>query len=95
MIYWQRMDKTNPEFDAFTDLVDRALAVPRSMIQKRMEEHRKQSAQNPRRRGPKRKITSFPSDPAFGAGGAATVAAPGLPVGSLAGDSLDPDSPLN
>ena len=50
-----QMDKTNPEFSAFTGLVDRLLAVPRSEIQKRVEEHRKRAAKNQNRPGPKRK----------------------------------------
>jgi hypothetical protein len=48
--------KRNPEFDAFTSTVDRLLAVPREEIQRREKEYRKQVEQNPRRRGPKRKI---------------------------------------
>jgi hypothetical protein len=45
--------KRNEEFEAFTDLVDRVIAVPHSVIQKRVEEHRKRAAKNPRKRGPK------------------------------------------
>jgi hypothetical protein len=48
--------KPNLEFDAFTNTVDRLLAVPREEIQRREKEYRKQAEQNPRRRGPKRKI---------------------------------------
>jgi len=43
------------EFAKFTTLVDRVLAVPHSIIQQRVEEHRKQAAQNPNRPGPKPK----------------------------------------
>lgn len=43
------------EFDAFTKLVDQVLAVPHSIIQKRVEEQRKRADKNPRKRGPKRK----------------------------------------
>jgi hypothetical protein len=43
------------EYDAFMNLVDRVLSVPHSEIQRRVEEHRKQAAKNPRRRGPKPK----------------------------------------
>jgi hypothetical protein len=46
---------TSPEYDAFTSLVDRVLAVPHSEIQKRVEAHRKEAAKNPHRRGPKPK----------------------------------------
>jgi hypothetical protein len=48
--------KTNFEFDAFTNAVDRLLTVPHDEIQRREKEYRKQVEQNPRRRGPKRKI---------------------------------------
>jgi hypothetical protein len=47
--------KQSQEFDAFTSLVDRVLAVPHSVIAKRVEEHRKQAALNPNRPGPKPK----------------------------------------
>lgn len=43
------------EYDRFTALVDRVLAVPASIIKRRVEEHRKQAAQNPNRPGPKPK----------------------------------------
>ena len=43
------------EFETFTKLVDRVLAVPHSVIQKRVEKHREQAAKNPNKRGPKRK----------------------------------------
>jgi hypothetical protein len=43
------------EFEAFTALVDRVLAVPASVIKQRVEEHRKQAALNPNRPGPKPK----------------------------------------
>jgi hypothetical protein len=48
--------KPNPEFDAFTNLVDRVLAVPHAEIQRREQEYQKQAALNPKRRGPKRKV---------------------------------------
>jgi hypothetical protein len=54
--------KPNPEFDNFTKFVDRLLSVPRSELQRREEEYQKQAAQNPRRRGPKKKIKS-PASP--------------------------------
>jgi hypothetical protein len=47
--------ETSSEYDRFTALVDRVLAVPRSVIKRRVEEHRKQAAQNPNRPGPKPK----------------------------------------
>ncbi len=47
--------KHSAEYDRFTALVDRVIAVPHSVIKQRVEEHRKQAAQNPHRRGPKPK----------------------------------------
>lgn len=48
--------KQSREFDAFTELVDRVLAVPHSVVKERLEEHRRQADKNPRKRGPKRKV---------------------------------------
>jgi len=42
-------------FRRFRDATKAILAVPHSEIKKRIEEHRKQAAKNPNRRGPKRK----------------------------------------
>jgi len=53
--------KHSAEYDAFTKLVDRVIAVPRSVIKERVEEHRKRTAKNPNRRGPKSKISSASS----------------------------------
>jgi hypothetical protein len=51
------MKKTSKsEFDEFTKLVDRVLSVPHSEIVRREKECQKQAAQNPKRRGPKRKV---------------------------------------
>ena len=47
--------KHSVEYERFTDLVDRVLAVPHSVIKQRVEEHRKQAALNPNRPGPKPK----------------------------------------
>jgi hypothetical protein len=47
--------KHSKEFDAFTSLVDRVLAVPHSVIQKRVAEARELADKNPRKRGPKKK----------------------------------------
>jgi hypothetical protein len=44
------------EFDAFTKLVDRVLSVPHSEIVRREKEYQEQSARNPKRRGPRRKV---------------------------------------
>jgi hypothetical protein len=43
------------EFDVFTELVDRVVSVPHSVIQERVEKHRKEAEKNPRKRGPKKK----------------------------------------
>lgn len=45
--------KHSEEYNRFTALVDRVLAVPHSVIQKRVEEHRRQAALNPSKPGPK------------------------------------------
>ena len=42
-------------FQRFRDGMKAVLAVPRSTIQRRIEEHREQAAKNPNRRGPKPK----------------------------------------
>jgi len=47
--------KHSAEYDRFTALVDRILAVPHSVIKQRVEEHREQAALNPNRPGPKPK----------------------------------------
>jgi len=49
------------EYDKFTALVDRVLAVPHSVIKQRVEEHRKHAANNPNRPGPKPKAKVKPS----------------------------------
>jgi hypothetical protein len=43
-------------FERFQNVMKGVLAVPHAEIQKRIEEHRVESAHNPKRRGPKRKI---------------------------------------
>lgn len=43
------------EYDRFTSLVDRVLAVPHSVIKQRVEEYRRKAALNPNRPGPKPK----------------------------------------
>jgi hypothetical protein len=47
--------KHSAEYDRFTALVDRVLAVPHSVIKERVEEHRRRAALNPNRPGPKPK----------------------------------------
>jgi len=53
--------KSSAEFNAFTNLVDRVLGVPHAEIQRREQDYQKQAAQNPKRRGPKRKVKSSAS----------------------------------
>lgn len=58
--------KHSVEYERFTALVDQVMAVPHSVIKERLEEHRKQAALNPNKRGPKPKqkaIKPFASDP--------------------------------
>ena len=47
--------KRSAACERFTALVDRVIAVPHNVIKERVEEHRKQAAANPNRRGPKTK----------------------------------------
>jgi len=47
--------KRSTEFDAFTSLVDRVIAVPHEVIKQRVDEHRRQVANNPSKPGPKPK----------------------------------------
>ena len=47
--------KQSAEYERFTDLVDRVLAVPHAVIKQRVEEDRKRIAANPNRPGPKTK----------------------------------------
>jgi hypothetical protein len=42
----------------FQGAMKRILAVPHAEIQRRIEEHRKEAAQNPNRRGPKKRPKS-------------------------------------
>lgn len=50
--------KRSEEFDRFTALVDKVIAVPRAEVLKREEEYQRQAAANPKRRGPKPKKTN-------------------------------------
>ena len=47
--------KHQTEFEAFTSLVDRVLAVPHSVIKQRVEVERERIAADPNRPGPKPK----------------------------------------
>jgi hypothetical protein len=52
------MSKRPGEYRKFEALTDRLFAVPRNEINKRIEQHREQAANNPRKRGPKRKVNN-------------------------------------
>ena len=58
----QRMTKkaNQSEYEAFVSLTDKLLAVPHSAIAKDVEQHKKDAANDPHKRGPKakRKATS-------------------------------------
>jgi len=56
-----RKPRPSKEFQRFTAAVDKLFAVPRATVQKRIDEHRAQAAQNPRKRGPKPKATGASS----------------------------------
>ncbi len=47
--------RPSTEYQNFTKLVDRLLAVPHAELQKRIEQHREEAAKNPNKRGPKPK----------------------------------------
>ena len=55
--------RPSKEYAAFVKLTDRLLAVPRAELQTKLDAHKEQAAQNPKRRGPKRKAVT-PSDSA-------------------------------
>lgn len=49
------MGRPTKEYQAFTSLMDRLLAVPKTEVDRRQAEYRKVAAKNPRKRGPKPK----------------------------------------
>jgi hypothetical protein len=51
-----REKRPNPEFDAFTKLVDRMLLISHTEVLRRETKYQEEAAKNPRRRGPKRKL---------------------------------------
>jgi len=55
MIKNPEMIEGQAAFQRFRDGTKTVLAVPHSVVQKRIEEHREQAAKNPNRRGPKPK----------------------------------------
>jgi hypothetical protein len=51
------MSRPSKEYQNFAKLTDRLLSVPKSVVDERHAEHKEKSAQNPRKRGPKPKLT--------------------------------------
>lgn len=51
----------NNEYRKFVALTDQIISVPKLEILRREEEYKRQSALNPKRRGPKRKIKTSAS----------------------------------
>ncbi len=49
-------ESVGDEFEAFTAVLDRVLAVPKKEILKREAAYRKRANRNPHKRGPKRKV---------------------------------------
>ena len=63
MIWWGQIGHS-AEYEGFTAVVDCVIAVSHSVIKQRAEGHRRRSAENPNRRGPKRKaVNASASDP--------------------------------
>ena len=52
------MARPSKEYAKFAKLTDKLLSVPRAELQKRLDAHKEQAAQNPNRRGPKRKAVT-------------------------------------
>ena len=53
--------KHSKEFEAFDALVGKVLSVSHEEIKRREAEYQKQAAQNPHKRGPKRKVKTSAS----------------------------------
>jgi hypothetical protein len=51
----------NPQFEAFNRTIDKILTVSHDELKRRMEAYREQAAKNPRKRGPKPKNSSTPT----------------------------------
>jgi hypothetical protein len=47
---------SNTEYESFTELVGKVLAVPATTVKARVEEHREAAKRNPNRPGPKPKV---------------------------------------
>lgn len=51
------MGRRSKEFQQFDSAMEKLLTVPKAEFQRLHAEHRERSAQNPRKRGPKPKVT--------------------------------------
>lgn len=49
--------QSNPEFERFNATMDQLLSVPHDELKRRMEEYKRESDKNPRKRGPKPRTT--------------------------------------
>jgi hypothetical protein len=49
------MPRWSKEYTEFVKLTDRLLSVPRTELQKRLDDYKEKAALNPRKRGPKPK----------------------------------------
>ena len=59
------MGRPTKEFQQFDSAMRKLLAVPKSTILERHEEHKKRAALNPKKRGPKPKVKPSTSDPSL------------------------------
>jgi len=50
--------KSNPEFERFNALVGKVLSIPKTVLDKRIEEDEKRTKSNPKKRVPKSKSTT-------------------------------------
>ena len=55
MKHTAEMDEGPQAFERFRNAMKAVVSVPRSVVQKQIEKHRKEVAKNPNRRGPKAK----------------------------------------
>ncbi len=61
------MARPSKEYAKFVKFTDKLLSVPRADLQKRLDAHKEKAAQNPKRRGPKRKVIEPSADSALDA----------------------------
>jgi hypothetical protein len=58
--------KHHTEYETFTNAVEHLMSIPKVEILRREAEYKKQADLNPRKRGPKRKVTPSASPDANG-----------------------------